>query len=77
MFPTITIEDAQANLKDLIDRLNPGEEIVITDNHKPIARLIGQASTTRKPRKAGSTKGKLVILEEDEEHLKDFEEYMQ
>ena len=30
----------------------------------------------RKPRQPGSAKGKLIILKDDDEHLKDFEEYM-
>ena len=31
----------------------------------------------RKPRRPGSAKGKLVILAEDDEHLKDFKDYME
>jgi hypothetical protein len=30
----------------------------------------------RKPRRPGSAKGKLSILEADDDHLKDFEEYV-
>jgi antitoxin (DNA-binding transcriptional repressor) of toxin-antitoxin stability system len=30
--PTITIEEAQATLLELIDRLAPGEEVIITRN---------------------------------------------
>ncbi len=29
---TITVEEAQAHLKELIDKLAPGEEVVITAN---------------------------------------------
>jgi hypothetical protein len=41
-----------------------------------VARLKREHPADRKPRKAGSGKGKLVILQEDDEHLQDFQEYM-
>jgi len=71
----VSIEEAQATLPALIDQLAPGEELVITRNERPVARLIGQR-TARKPRQPGNCKGMLNILVEDEEHLKDFAEYM-
>ena len=73
---TVTLEEAQAHLSELIDRLQPGETVVITRNEKPVARLLAEESPRRKPRKAGSAKGMLTILQDDDEHLKDFEEYM-
>ncbi len=73
---TITLEEAQAHLSELIDRLQPGETVVITRNEKPVARLVVEEPPKRKPRKAGSAKGILTIIQDDDEHLKDFEEYM-
>ena len=73
---TVTLEEAQAHLAELIDRLQPGETLVITRNDKPVARLLVEEPPQRKPRKAGSAKGMLTILQDDDEHLKDFEEYM-
>jgi antitoxin (DNA-binding transcriptional repressor) of toxin-antitoxin stability system len=75
--PTVTVEEAQAHLPDLIDRLQPGEALVITRNQKPIARLLAEDLPRRKPRKAGNCKGMLVIVADDEQHLKDFAEYME
>jgi antitoxin (DNA-binding transcriptional repressor) of toxin-antitoxin stability system len=74
---TITIEEAQAKLPEIIAKLAPGEELIITRNDQPVARLVGQRPPTRKPRQPGSAKGKLIILAEDDEHLKDFKDYMQ
>jgi antitoxin (DNA-binding transcriptional repressor) of toxin-antitoxin stability system len=74
---TITIEEAQAKLPELIDNLTPGEELIITRNDQPIAKLVGQWRPALKPRQPGSAKGKLIILAEDDEHLEDFKEYMQ
>jgi antitoxin (DNA-binding transcriptional repressor) of toxin-antitoxin stability system len=76
MMSTVTIEEAQANLPEIIDKLAPGEELIIMRNNQPIAKLVGQQHPARKPRQPGSAKGKLIILAEDDEHLKDFKEYM-
>ena len=76
MSATISLEDAQAKLKELIHQLAPGEQVVITENQRPVAKLIGEQSATRKPRQAGRCKGMITLLVEDDEHLKDFEEYM-
>lgn len=73
----VTIEEAQAKLPELIDHLEAGEELVITRNQQPIARLLAEGRPKRKPRKAGSAKGLLTILAEDDEHLRDFSEYME
>ena len=73
---TVTVEEAQADLAGLVSRLKPGEELLITKQDKAIARLTAEPSEKRKPRKPGSAVGKLRIIEDDDEHLDDFEEYM-
>jgi antitoxin (DNA-binding transcriptional repressor) of toxin-antitoxin stability system len=77
MSATISVEEAQAHLKELIGNLAPGEELVITENQRPVAKIIGHAVPARKTRRPGSAKGKLIILQEDDEHLDDFEEYIE
>jgi antitoxin (DNA-binding transcriptional repressor) of toxin-antitoxin stability system len=47
---TFTLEEAQARLPQLIERLQPGEEIVITRDQKPVARLVAEERPKRKPR---------------------------
>lgn len=76
MSAVISIEEAQAHLAELIAGLQPGEELVITQNERPVARLIAQSREERQPRQPGSAKGKLVILADDDEHLQDFKEHM-
>lgn len=73
---TMTVEEVQARLPSLIADLKPGQEVVITLQDRPVARLVGEAVKPRQPRRPGSAKGKLIIVSEDDEHLKDFEEYM-
>ena len=38
----VTIEEAQAKLPEIIDKLAPGEELIITRNDQPVAKLVGQ-----------------------------------
>lgn len=71
----VTLEEAQARLADLIDHLAPGDEIVITREQQPVAKLVG-SRPARKPRQPGSGKGMLTIVRDDDEHLEDFKEYM-
>ena len=64
--PTITVEEAQAHLSLWIDRLEPGDEIIITRDQKPVARLTGTSEAASKPlRKLGTMKGSVVSISED------------
>jgi antitoxin (DNA-binding transcriptional repressor) of toxin-antitoxin stability system len=38
----MTIEEAQTKLSEVIDKLGPGEEVIITRNEQPVAKLVGQ-----------------------------------
>jgi antitoxin (DNA-binding transcriptional repressor) of toxin-antitoxin stability system len=73
---TVTLEEAQAKLPELIAQLAPGEEMIITRNQQPVARLVSTQPAVLQPRRPGSAQGKLVILVEDKAHLEDFTDYM-
>jgi prevent-host-death family protein len=71
----LSLAEAQARLPELIRGLAPGDEVLITENSQPVAKVVGVPA--EKPRPIpGRAKGMLTILKEDDEHLKDFEEYM-
>lgn len=55
--PKVPLEEVQTKLSELIHKLKPGEVLVITENGQPVAKLIGEAPTSRKPRQRGSAKG--------------------
>jgi antitoxin (DNA-binding transcriptional repressor) of toxin-antitoxin stability system len=74
--PSIPLEQAQAQLADLVAHLSPGEEWLITQQDEPVARLTSAHAKTRSPRIPGSAIGKLKVLVEDDEHLQDFKDYM-
>ena len=71
----MTIEEAQATLPELVERLAPGEEVVLTRNARPVAKLVGQPADQPRPI-CGRGRGKVVVVAEDEDHLQGFEEYM-
>jgi prevent-host-death family protein len=72
---TATVEDVQAGLPEILDRLASGEQVVITRGGKPVAKLISEPP--RGVPIAGRAKGMLIIHSEDDEHLQDFAEYME
>lgn len=76
IMPTVTLEDAQARLADLVAGLKPGEAVVITRGTTPVATLTAASTPLRQPRVPGSAKGTLTIVSDDDEHLADFAEYM-
>jgi len=73
---TITLEEAQAKLLELVHQLAPGDEIIITENQLAVAKLVSESPQQRKPRVPGLGKGMITLLVEDDEHLEGFAEYM-
>ncbi len=74
---TIPVEEAQAKLKELIDQMAPGEEVVLTENQQPVAKLVATAEPRRKPRQPGTLRGTVVYMAPDfDAPLEDFKEYM-
>ena len=75
---TISVEEAQSKLKELIDQLAPGEEVVLTSNQRPVAKLVGEISK-RPPRPApGLGKGSILYMAPDfDEPMEEFAEYME
>lgn len=72
---TVTLEEAQGHLAEIIEKLPPGGEVVITRDDKPVAKLVGTPGEKPRPL-PGRGKGMLTIISEDDDHLKDFAEYM-
>ena len=90
--PTVTLEEAQARLPELIESLSDRDSIVITKNTKPSAQIF-RFDVNRNDsivpeivnpgreikaadRKPGECSHMLISYIDDDEHLKDFEEYM-
>ena len=78
MMSTVTLEEAQGHLARLIEQLQPGEEIVITRDQKPVARLVAASEPSRQTRRLGTMKGTILHIADDfDAPLEDFKEYME
>ena len=56
----VNIHDAKTHLSRLLERVEAGEEVVISRAGRPIARLVAYRALT-KPRRPGSWKGRVRI----------------
>ena len=78
MSATITIDDAHAKLKEIIHQLSPGEELVITENQLPVAKLVSEHPKTAQPPRPGPgvCKGEIIYMAPDfDAPLEDMKEY--
>jgi antitoxin (DNA-binding transcriptional repressor) of toxin-antitoxin stability system len=75
---SVTIQEAQARLPDLIHELKPGDELLIIENDQPVARIVSERPESKPLLRPppGLGKGVITILSDDDEHLQDFAEYM-
>lgn len=76
---TITVEEAQANLAEVIQKLQPEEELVITRDGRPIATIKATPPVAeRKPRQLGTLKGTVLYMAPDFDAIPEgFEEYVE
>lgn len=73
----ITLDQASKHLPEFIEAVMSGEEIIITKDDQPVAKLVAvPPPKKRRPAKAGSAKGLIEISEDFDEPLEDFKEYM-
>ncbi|MEM9272301.1 MAG: DUF2281 domain-containing protein [Cyanobacteria bacterium P01_F01_bin.143] len=68
----LDIIKAKSNLSKLLDLAIKGEEIVIIQDDKPVAKI----SPFSRPLKRGSAKGKVWMSDDFDEPLEDFKEDM-
>ena len=75
MSHTMTVEQAAQQLVEVLHTLREGDEIVLTEDGKPVGKII-PSPPVRQRRQPGSCKGMLVINQDDDSHLDDFKDYM-
>jgi antitoxin (DNA-binding transcriptional repressor) of toxin-antitoxin stability system len=76
---TITVQEAQSHLAEIIDKLPIGGEIVITRDDKPVATLRATCHILpRKQRQLGTLKGSVLYMAPDFDAIPEgFEEYVE
>jgi antitoxin (DNA-binding transcriptional repressor) of toxin-antitoxin stability system len=72
----ITIQDAQAKLAELIHGMAPGEELLITENDRIVAKFVLTPQPRQRPRQLGTMRGTVLSMEHFDDPLEEFEEYM-
>jgi antitoxin (DNA-binding transcriptional repressor) of toxin-antitoxin stability system len=75
MTTTVTLNEAQANLKSWLEKLSPGDCLLITDEH---ARLVAEVRLPERPTRPQPNVAAGMVIEyiDDDEHLQDFADDM-
>ena len=76
---TMPLEGADPIIRDLLLRLHPGDDLVFTRNSTPVAKLVSEEAElppSQQLRVPGLGKGFITIVQDDDEHLEHFAEYM-
>jgi antitoxin (DNA-binding transcriptional repressor) of toxin-antitoxin stability system len=73
---TLSLENAALQLPEVVHRLGPGEQVLITEGENVVARLVREGTPDWQRPKPGLGKGMIAVVADDDEHLRDFAEYM-
>lgn len=69
----VSLGKAKMRMDELLERVEEGEEVVITRGGRPVAKLVPLTEASTKPvRKLGSAKGKIIIADDFDEPVEDF-----
>ena len=72
MTQTVTVDEAQQKLPDLLEQALAGNEVIITEHGKPVARLVAlPIASPRKKRVAGLNRGAIWTSDDFDEPLPD------
>lgn len=71
MTQTVTVDEAQNKLQDLVAQALAGDEVIITESDKPVARLVPVVSPSNKKRVAGLNRGTIQTSDDFDEPLPD------
>lgn len=71
MTQTVSVDEAQDKLPDLLAQALAGNEVIITEHGTPVARLVPVVAHTKKKRVAGLNRGSISTSEDFDEALPD------
>lgn len=75
MSTTITLDEALINLRDIIRNLHPGDEVLIIEGQKEVAKIVVPSPSTvqTNPRQPGLGRGSIIFMSPDfDEPIDDF-----
>ena len=74
---TIPLEQAEGHLAEIVEKLSPGEEVILTRDDKPGATKRATPMPDPTPRELGTMKGTILYLAPDFDAIPEgFEEYL-
>ena len=71
MTQTVSVDEAQDKLQDLVAQALAGNEVIITEDGTPVARLVPVVVRSKKKRVAGLNRGTISTSEDFDEPLPD------
>lgn len=71
MTQTVSVDEAQDKLPDLLTQALAGDEVIITEDGTPVARLVPVVAHSKKKRVAGLNRGTISASEDFDEPLPD------
>jgi prevent-host-death family protein len=71
MTQTVSVDEAQDKLPDLLAQALAGNEVIITEHGTPVARLVPVVAHSKKKRVAGLNRGTISMSEDFDEALSD------
>ena len=71
MTQTVSVDEAQNKLQDLVAQALAGDEVIITERGTPVARLVPVVAHSKKQRVAGLNRGAISTSEDFDEPLPD------
>jgi antitoxin (DNA-binding transcriptional repressor) of toxin-antitoxin stability system len=74
---TMPLEQAEGHLAEIIEKLSPGEEVVLTRDGKPVATVRATPPTPGEPPRFGTLKGSILYIAPDFDAIPEgFEDYL-
>ncbi len=75
----LPLEQAEGHLAEIVEKMSPGEEIELTRDNKPVARIVATSpKSPRKPRQPGTLRGTVLYVAPDFDAIPEgFEEYIE
>jgi len=71
MTKTVNVDEVKIKLTNLLSLVTAGNEVIITEGNKPVAKIVPIPSTHR-ARRAGLNKGKIWVSEDFNEPLPEY-----
>ncbi len=76
----MAVEDIKLTLPELLDKLTPGDEVILTRNQKVVAKLVSEQTPQANPPRPGPglCRGMITYIAPDfDAPLEDMKEYME